>query len=118
MKSILKQFGEHVRNLRKAQGLSQEEVAERAELHYTYIGGVERGERNLSLKSIERIASALKVDMKDLFVFYPPKKADIEGHDLISDINRLLLTKDVNVLKLIRVLIKDIEAWSKEMKAK
>ena len=52
MADILKQFGKKVRELRKAQGLSQEELAEKADLHYTYIGGVERGERNLSLKSI------------------------------------------------------------------
>lgn len=60
MTDILKLFGDRVREIRKAQGLSQEELAERADLHNTYIGGVERGERNLSLKSIEKIAQALK----------------------------------------------------------
>lgn len=70
---ILKQFGEWVRDIRKVQGLSQEELAEKADLHYTYIGGVERGERNLSLKSVEKIASALRMDIRELFVHRIPK---------------------------------------------
>jgi len=54
-------FGDHVRELRKANGLSQEELALRADLDRTYIGGVERGERNVSLINICRIAEALSV---------------------------------------------------------
>ncbi|WP_323370428.1 helix-turn-helix domain-containing protein [Burkholderia cepacia] len=46
--------------------ISQEELAERCELHRTYIGGVERGERNISLVNIERIAIALGVEMSIL----------------------------------------------------
>jgi len=115
---ILKHFGERVRNLRKAQGLSQEELAEKAELHYTYIGGVERGERNLSLKSIERIAAALKVDIKDIFIFHPYRKTEAKGHDIINDINRLLLDKDVSILKLIKLVVNDIDMWTRGMKAK
>lgn len=60
MANILKVFGEKVRNIRKNKGLSQEDLAEKSDLHNTYIGGIERGERNLSLKSIEKIARALK----------------------------------------------------------
>lgn len=56
----LKKFGENVRALRVAQDLSQEQLAERADLDRTYISGVERGVRNLSLSSIVRIAKALK----------------------------------------------------------
>lgn len=67
MTDILKLFGKKVRAIRKAQGLSQESLAEMADLHNTYIGGVERGERNLSLKSIEKIAHALKTSMKVFF---------------------------------------------------
>jgi predicted transcriptional regulator len=55
----LKIFGEQVRKLRKARGLSQEELAELAELHRNYIGGIERGERNVALLNIVRLAKAL-----------------------------------------------------------
>lgn len=54
-------FGERLRNLRKVTRLSQEELADRAGLHRTYVGAVERGERNVSLVNIVKLARALKV---------------------------------------------------------
>jgi len=60
-------FGWNVRQLRKAQNLSQEELAEKAGLHRTYIGSVERGERNISLENILALARALNVSLVDLF---------------------------------------------------
>lgn len=59
-------FGQNVRRLRKVHGFSQEELAERAGLHRTYIGSVERGERNLSLDNIVAIARALGVAVAEL----------------------------------------------------
>lgn len=55
------QLGKIVRQKRLALGLSQEALAERADLHWTYIGGIERGERNVSLLNIVRIARALGI---------------------------------------------------------
>lgn len=63
---ILRKFGNKVRKLRKAKGWSQEELGERAKLHRTYIGSIERKERNISLLNVERIAKALNVKIKDL----------------------------------------------------
>ena len=53
------QLGQTVRKRRKALGLSQEGLAEKADLHWTYIGGIERGERNVSLLNIVKVARAL-----------------------------------------------------------
>jgi transcriptional regulator with XRE-family HTH domain len=64
---IQKEFGERVRELRKQKGLSQEALALACDLDRTYIGGVERGERNISLINIYKIAEALGVNAKDLF---------------------------------------------------
>lgn len=73
---VLKAFGEVVRNGRKAlDDISQEELAERAGLHRTYLGGVEQGRRNLSLLNIMKIAKALEVEPEELFAAMPkPKK--------------------------------------------
>ena len=65
-KSELQKFGDRVRTLRKAKGLSQEQLAELTGLHRTYIGGIERGERNVSLMNIVRLANALEVPPSDL----------------------------------------------------
>ena len=60
-------FGTSVKVWRKQLGISQEELAERADLHRTYISDVERGARNLSLESIERLARALEISVSALF---------------------------------------------------
>lgn len=55
------QVGANLRKRRLALGLSQEQLAEKAELHWTYIGGIERGERNVSLLNIVKLARALGI---------------------------------------------------------
>jgi transcriptional regulator with XRE-family HTH domain len=52
--------------MRQVKGLSQEELADRAGLHRTYVGSVERGERNISIDNIERLAKALEIDIIEL----------------------------------------------------
>ncbi len=63
----LKRFGARVREERERLGISQEELADRAGLHRTYLGGVERGERNLGLLNVLQIARALGVEVSVLF---------------------------------------------------
>lgn len=67
-KSILKFFGKKIRTIRLEQKLSQEELAYKAELHRTYIGMIERGEKNISLLNIEKVAKALGVKIQELFI--------------------------------------------------
>jgi transcriptional regulator with XRE-family HTH domain len=63
--------GRHLREHREARGLSQENLANLLGVHRTYLGGVERGERNLTLRTVERIAERLQIDPLEL----------INGHD-------------------------------------
>jgi transcriptional regulator with XRE-family HTH domain len=63
---ILKKFGDRVREIRKQKDISQEELAHRAGLHRTYIGMIERAEKNITLLNIEKIANALETSLKDL----------------------------------------------------
>ncbi len=64
---ILIRYGHAVRKVRLAQGISQEELADRCGLHRTYISDVELGKRNLSLENIERIAISLNTSLSDFF---------------------------------------------------
>lgn len=63
---VLIKFGLRLKEIRKANGLSQEKLAEIANLHRTYIGMIERAEKNITLINIEKIAQALNVEIKDL----------------------------------------------------
>ena len=67
MASILEQFGVKVRKYRLKKNLSQEKLAEIADLHRTYIGQIECGKRNVALKNIYKLAKGLNISAKDLF---------------------------------------------------
>lgn len=67
MDDVRIRFGKAVRRQRNKLGVSQEEFADLCGLDRTYIGGIERGERNVALRNIERIAIALKLSMSQLF---------------------------------------------------
>jgi len=65
-KALLRAFGDRVRSRREALGLSQERLAELAGLHRNYVGSLERGERNVALVNITKLATALGVDPAEL----------------------------------------------------
>lgn len=67
--SIQKNFGQSLKKIRNNKNLSQEKLASISGLHRTYISDVERGNKNISLQNIEKIAKALKVKMSDFFEF-------------------------------------------------
>ena len=67
MENIRKDVGKRIRELRKLCGLTQEELGEKANLNYKFIGELERGKVNVSLDSLFRIAKALEVHVSDLF---------------------------------------------------
>jgi transcriptional regulator with XRE-family HTH domain len=109
-------FGRRVRELRKIQGLSQELLAEKANLHYTYLGGIERGERNPSLKNIIKIAGALGVNVVMLFSGFTSdsdKERKDESAKLVGEINSVLTSKDLDTLKLINQCVKEFGSSGK-----
>lgn len=66
-KEILKSFGYRIRELRLKNEMTQEELASKAGLHRTYIGMIERAEKNITLKNIQKLADALEVGIKEIF---------------------------------------------------
>jgi transcriptional regulator with XRE-family HTH domain len=69
MDEIAKVVGQRIRELRKARGLSQEALGEKGGFHYSYIGQIERGEKNIALSNLAKIAEALEVGIHQLFSF-------------------------------------------------
>ncbi len=68
-KDVLEKFGAKMQKVRKAQNISQEELASKLSMHRTYIGMVERGERNPTIRTLYKIAKALKVSSEELLPF-------------------------------------------------
>lgn len=66
-KAIRNKFGKQVRNLRRERGWSQEDLADNSGVHRTYIGAIERGEQNVSIDNIIKLAKALSVSLEQLF---------------------------------------------------
>lgn len=66
--NIIEIFGQNVQKYRKAIGLSQEQLADKAGLHRTYIGMIERAEKNVTLRNIQKLANALEVPIENLFI--------------------------------------------------
>ncbi|MBD8135091.1 helix-turn-helix transcriptional regulator [Bacillus sp. CFBP 13597] len=92
MSDFLKLFGNKIRAVRKAKGLTQEELSERCGLQNTYIGGIERGERNISLQSVEKLAEGLSVAPFELFSF-----DDLNLYDISTD-KTVLIESHINLL--------------------
>lgn len=67
-REYLKSFGLHIQKLRKILGISQEELAFRTGFHRTYIGMIERGERNITLSNLLKLAKGLNTNLKDLIL--------------------------------------------------
>ncbi|MFH0770083.1 MAG: helix-turn-helix transcriptional regulator [Candidatus Peregrinibacteria bacterium] len=66
---IVASFGRKIRDLRIEAGLSQEELAARTKVHRTYIGMIERGEKNITIRNVEKLAQALNISIDQLFRF-------------------------------------------------
>ncbi len=66
MEDILKKFGQKLRDERGKKGLSQEELADEAGIHRTYVGMIERGQKNVTLKNLKKLAKALKLNLEEL----------------------------------------------------
>ena len=106
MEDIKSLIGKRIRDLRKQRGLSQEELGWKAELHFTYIGAVERGERNCSIITLEKIAKGLGINIKDFFDI-PFHKTDIKK--LKKEITNQINLLSPQTLTLLKEMLKHID---------
>lgn len=107
MSELSREIGKRIRNYRTQQRLSQEELAERCGLHPTYIGQVERGEKNATIESISKIAAGLNVLLSTLFenlegTTAASKSCAGKAYDLIQE---LPTGEQEKVLKILQEII-------------
>ncbi|MEK3721968.1 helix-turn-helix domain-containing protein [Paenibacillus sp. FSL H8-0034] len=105
MSKISKHVGIQIRNFRKNRGLTQEQLGELVHLPQSYIGGIERGEKNISLETLERIIETLRIDPSDLFSGYNFTDSQYEKSKLLDSIHVFLESCSHKELILIKKLI-------------
>ncbi|MFH0797013.1 MAG: helix-turn-helix transcriptional regulator [Candidatus Omnitrophota bacterium] len=99
----LSEFGQRIRQLRKVRGLTQGRLAVKAGLHYTYVGSVERGEKNISLISIKNLARALEVEVCELFLISNPIR--IKKYSLVEEVTSYLKTRSLDEIERARRIL-------------
>jgi transcriptional regulator with XRE-family HTH domain len=104
---LVLKLGERLRHIRKEQNLSQEQLGELAGLHTNYIGQVERGEKNVTIESLEKIAAGLNVSMEQLFRYIDP----MEREDELGQINELLAARSMQDKVMVLKMIKNVFDW-------
>lgn len=106
----MKMVGEGIRHFRKLRGLSQEELASKAELHETYIGKLERSEKVCSVVVLARITSALNLSMVEFFSYIQPVSGEGNDSTLAEIVDRLRsrsLNEQKRILKVIDAMLDD-----------
>jgi transcriptional regulator with XRE-family HTH domain len=109
VEDIKKLVGEQIRKHRKYKGFSQEELGARADLHFTYIGAVERGEKNCSIDSLNRIAQGLDIKIGELFLFDFQKD---EGR-IKKEMLKRFKKRSPEIIEILSELIKILETQPK-----
>ncbi|WP_096200666.1 helix-turn-helix domain-containing protein [Bacillus sp. FJAT-45350] len=109
MSSFLVLVGNKVRLLRKEKGMTQEELAEQCGIQNTYIGGIERGERNISLNTIETLAEGLGVFPYELLKFDDLKQDVLnDKRTLIESHRNLLFNRSEDEIRMLQKMTKEL----------
>lgn len=113
-RKILKLVGARIKVLRKEKGLSQEALGEKGGFHFTYIGQIERGEKNVALINLGKIAEALEVNVSQLFAYVSDEIEFTETDIMIQEIVDMLREAPSNKIRLSRNIIRELLNESKE----
>jgi transcriptional regulator with XRE-family HTH domain len=108
MANVLANVGKRLREIRKSKGYSQESLAEKCGFTFSYIGGIERAEKNVSLINLEKVADALEVELYELFVYTSDLNMLAEKENELKALMQLLMYKTPKEIKKARILLKGI----------
>ena len=107
--SLLKLVGARIRDLRKEKGLSQEQLGQKAGFHFSYIGGIERAEKNISLLNLSKIADALEVNVSELFAYlHTQEHTSTEKEAELKEIFAVLIEQDVKGLRKAKAILNEL----------
>ena len=110
MSDIAKIIGQRIRNYRTQKGLSQERLAELAGCHPTYIGQLERGEKNATLESVEKIASAMDISLSELF----DKLGKSGGNNIAAKCYDLVASKNEAEQKQLYKMLQEMDKYKNQ----
>jgi len=105
---ILKLVGQRIRSLRKERGLSQEELGEKGGFHYSYIGQIERGEKNISLLNLAKISESLEVSLSQLFTLVDGEEKRTESENDLQEILSTLRYRKPDQVRMVRNVVREI----------
>ncbi|MCS7464517.1 helix-turn-helix domain-containing protein [Paenibacillus doosanensis] len=108
MSEILVHVGKRIREIRKAQGLSQNALAERCGFTFSYIGGVERAEKNISLLNLEKIADGLGVGVHQFFVYSYQYEHLPSNEKIIQEIVAMLVQHDDQTIEMAKNILTEV----------
>ncbi len=111
MGALRASFGRRIQQLRKAAGLTQEKLAQRAGMDYKYLGGVERGERNITIDNVERIIKALGVAPYEPFMIDLARPAAEPPNEKV--LLNLIRHTDASIRPLITEVVQSFLRWSR-----
>ncbi|MFB8374504.1 helix-turn-helix domain-containing protein [Paenibacillus taichungensis] len=100
--------GARIKSLRKSKGLTQANLGEQVDLPQPYIGGIEKGERNISLDTLQKLLEALNITPEELFRNYVNDSFNKEAHEILDRINELLVNRDIEEIKIVESFVNDI----------
>lgn len=110
MSDIAKIIGQRIRNYRTQKGLSQEKLAELVGCHPTYIGQLERGEKNATLESVEKIASAMDISLSELF----DKLGKSGGNNIAAKCYDLVASKNEAEQKQLYKMLQEMDKYKNQ----
>jgi transcriptional regulator with XRE-family HTH domain len=109
MTTLRNSVGERIRAIRKAKGLTQQQLAELSGLDDAYIGSVERGERNFSIDTLEKIISSLKMPEQDFFYTESTTETELIKRRSIDEFSVLMNELDTEQMDIVMKIIKEIK---------
>ncbi|RED54675.1 helix-turn-helix domain-containing protein [Cohnella phaseoli] len=114
MSEILMNVGKRIREIRKAQGLSQSALAEKCGFTFSYIGGVERAEKNISLLNLEKIAEGLDVGVHQFFTYSYQYEQLPTNEKVIQEIVSMLVRHDVQTIEMAKNILSEVLKHSRK----